>query len=449
MKSCHASGKTHNAARIALWALMRWPEDNLILTTAPTFRQVKVLWGEIADARKHARYSLPEPNATELKLGDKRYIVGVSTNDPNKFQSYHARHVLIIVDEAQGVLQAIWDAIEGIRAGGDVRVLMQGNPTISGGMYGSAWGKEKRIWNGLTISAFDTPNFSGLRMTCLQAGVERVFGDPNGRELVSLTEDELAHTKYPYLITPRWVKERLMVWGADDWRFISRVLGEFPPDDPQAIFPRAWLERASEETTEDQLRQLAGEPIQVGIDVAGGGSAETVMVARVGACILPGFPKFWPQEDPRGEIARELSILKADRRFTLGPVVIDAGGVGLHMGTHFADLRYDVYRYLFGQRPLDAEQYVNLKAEMYWGFRERLQESRVYGLVDQETRDQFANVHGKPTSSGKNQVESKEDARKRGIESPDRAEACVMAFARIIPRVEQVDFTAPYVISRI
>jgi phage terminase large subunit len=83
-----------------LWALARWRES-LVITTAPTFRQVKVLWNEIGEARKRSRIAFPEPSATELKLADKRYAVGLSTNDPNKFQSYHAAHVLIIADEAR------------------------------------------------------------------------------------------------------------------------------------------------------------------------------------------------------------------------------------------------------------------------------------------------------------------------------------------------------------
>jgi phage terminase large subunit len=82
VKACHASGKTFNAASLALWALARWPES-IVLTTAPTFRQVKVIWAEIAEARKRSRIAFPEPSATELKLGDKRYAMGLSTNDPN------------------------------------------------------------------------------------------------------------------------------------------------------------------------------------------------------------------------------------------------------------------------------------------------------------------------------------------------------------------------------
>src|SRR5262245_3621983 len=67
VKSCHASGKTYNAAAGALWELARWPES-LVITTAPTFRQVKVLWNEIGEACKRSRIKFPEPNATELKL---------------------------------------------------------------------------------------------------------------------------------------------------------------------------------------------------------------------------------------------------------------------------------------------------------------------------------------------------------------------------------------------
>jgi phage terminase large subunit len=161
VKSCHAAGKTRNSALLALWALCRWKES-LVITTAPTFRQVKVMWGEIAEARRNSRIAFPEPTATELKLADKRYAVGLSTNDPNKFQSYHASHVLIIADEAQGILNAIWEAVEGIRAGGDVRVLMQGNPTVTGGHYQDAFGRNRAIWKTFTISAFDTPNLQGL-----------------------------------------------------------------------------------------------------------------------------------------------------------------------------------------------------------------------------------------------------------------------------------------------
>jgi hypothetical protein len=55
-----------------------------------------------------------------------------------RFQGFHGR-LLIVVDEAPGVKADIWEAIEGIRAGGDVRVLALGNPTIASGPFYDAF----------------------------------------------------------------------------------------------------------------------------------------------------------------------------------------------------------------------------------------------------------------------------------------------------------------------
>ena len=40
VKACHASGKTYQAARLALWWLIRFPEGEVI-NTAPGWRQVR------------------------------------------------------------------------------------------------------------------------------------------------------------------------------------------------------------------------------------------------------------------------------------------------------------------------------------------------------------------------------------------------------------------------
>jgi hypothetical protein len=50
---------------------------------------------------------------------------------------------------------------------------------------------------------------------------------------------------------------------------------------------------------------------------------------------------------------------------------------------------------------------------------------------------------------GQIQVEPKEDARKRGVQSPDRAEAEVIAFCRVVPRQQTVTWTGEYQISPI
>src|SRR5262249_1122658 len=91
VKACHASGKTYQAARLALWWLLRYPEGKVI-NTAPSWRQVKLMWDEIRLARKQSRITYPNANATELRLCETNYIQGISTNEAVKFQGIHGRH---------------------------------------------------------------------------------------------------------------------------------------------------------------------------------------------------------------------------------------------------------------------------------------------------------------------------------------------------------------------
>jgi len=95
--------------------------------------------------------------------------VGLSTNDPNKFQSYHAAHVLILADEAQGILSNIWEAVEGIRAGGDVRVLMQGNPRSPAATTRTPSPQTAPSGRPFTISAFDHAEPPGSHLEQLLA----------------------------------------------------------------------------------------------------------------------------------------------------------------------------------------------------------------------------------------------------------------------------------------
>lgn len=164
MKACHASGKTFVAAVAVLWWVTRFP-DGIVVTTAPTWTQVeRVLWGEIHRAAQRSRIKYPALNQTELKLGPGNYAIGLSTNEGVRFQGFHGDHILIILDEAPGVLPEIYEAIEGIRAGGDVRVLALGNPTIASGPFHDAFTANRDLWRTFTISAFDTPNLAGLSL---------------------------------------------------------------------------------------------------------------------------------------------------------------------------------------------------------------------------------------------------------------------------------------------
>jgi len=403
VKACHSSSKTFTAAEAVLWWITRWP-DGKVVTTAPTWTQVeKLLWGEIHRAAVRSRISYPPLYKTNLTIEEGEcYAMGLSTNEAERFQGFHGR-VLIILDEAPGVRPVIWEAIEGIRAGGDVRVLALGNPTIASGPFYDAFTKERAGWKTFTIDAFDTPNLQGLTL----------------EELLTLPEDELDIAPRPYLVTRRWVLEKYHDWGEGHPLWQARVRGQFPTQAEDALVSLAWLEAAKYAP----IDAAPSQPVNAGLDVAGPGEDETVLAVRQGRRLLSLQP--WSQADPRGEVVAALE----PHRDSLDKVNVDSVGIGYYMAQHLRDLDFPVRDVNVGQAAEDTEKYVNLKAEMYWGLRQRLQAGDLSGLDDEMAIGQLAGIRYKHNARGQVVIESKEEARKRGVKSPDRAEAIMLAFA--------------------
>ncbi len=439
VKGCHACGKTFLAAGLPLQWLVKFKEAKCF-TTAPTERQVKTFWKDVAVARESGpiRQLLPKPSVMALNVAPDRYAYGASASAGVNIQGLHSPKVLIIADEAPGIGGEIWDALEGIRAGGDVHVLEMGNPVIPSGHFYDAFTRNAAIYQKFSISAFDTPNFQ-----------HEVTGEPITMEdLLTMTEDRLEYKPVPSLIRRRWVKERYQVWGPEHPQFQSRVMAEFPNDDPYSVFPLAWIEKATREPNEADLAQAKKHFIQVGVDVAGAGSDETVLIARAGGVIL--HMQAWPDADPRGAVLRVLGELKHRRDYRLGRVVVDTVGLGLHFASHIADQGFDVWGFQAGASAIDREHYVNQKAEAHFTLREWFREGMVSGVTDLDLQAQLSSIRYRENNRGLVEIETKDERNKRGIPgSPDREEALVLAFARIVPQSQIVTHDEQYEISRV
>jgi hypothetical protein len=427
VKGCHASGKTYTASGLPLGWLINHQEA-LVVTTAPTLRQVKTFWREIAVARNGApvKRILPEPSTTGLEISEKRYAIGASSSAGVNIQGFHNANVLIIADEAPGIESEIWQAIEGIRAGGNVHVLKLGNPVVPSGEFYDAFTKERKIHNCITISAFDTPN--------LQHETEN--RPLTLDELVNLPPERIAYAPFPSLVRRAWVIERYHAWGPNHPQWASRVLGEFPKEDPYSVFPLTWIERSKREPTPAELglakRMRSG--IQVGIDVAGPGHDETCLTARIGGIILR--QEAWADPDPRGPVLRVLGELKRHPEYPLGYVVIDTVGIGYNFALHICDNGFaeNVFGFNAGRKPIDVMQFQNAKAEVYFTCRDYFSTGEISGLGDVETEAQLSTLRYRENSRGLIEIETKEQRNKRGIPgSPDRAESLIMAFMRVVP----------------
>jgi hypothetical protein len=426
VKSCHSSGKTFSSAEAVLWWITRY-RDGIAISTAPTFTQVKkLLWGEIRKGVLGARIKYPKPlgsDYTELKLAEGNYALGISTNEGVRFQGFHSAHLLFVLDEAPGVDVAIWEAIAGAAAGGHVSILAIGNPIEAAGPFHDAFTTDRQFWKTFTISAFDTPNLQGLRLTHDGPdGKPVTLGDPNGRDLLTLSEEELDENPVPYLTTRRWVRDKFYEWGPGHPLWDSKVVGEFPEQSEDALVSLRWLEaaRISEKPEAGKLR--------FGLDVAGPGEAETVLVGHRGPRVV--LSKSWAQSDPRGDVVAELRPYKD--RGEIESINVDSIGIGWGMFLHLRDIfgADIVHAVNVGEAPDDGEHFANLKAELYWGLRQRFKDGDMAGLTDEKTIGQLTSIRYKHNSRGQIVIESKDDALKRGVPSPDRAEAWMLAFAK-------------------
>jgi phage terminase large subunit len=415
VKSCHASGKTFTAADAVLLALLLGGD---VITTAPTDDQVEgQIWRAVHTAMRDGQIPISEwghVTLKEIKLSTGERAFGRSTNQGVRFQGEHARpgsFLLIVTDEAPGLMPEIYDAIEGIRAGGDVRLLFLGNPIVASGPFYEIFAGDRIGWNRETISAFDTPNLRGLTID----------------DVLAMSPEELDTNERPYLITRRYVHEKWHEWGPDHPKYQARVLGAFPLQSDDALISLAWLEAAGyRETAYDPKRG----PLAAGIDVAGPGEDETAAwIVQHGAILDEAA---FSQADARGEV---LAFLKPWLHQGLVKVNVDSAGMGYYFAQHLCDMLPEsvtVNAINVGERPTSdkaAELFVNLKAELYWGLRERFREGAVSGLTDQTTIAQLAAIRYEHDSRGRVVIETKEKARKRGVRSPDRAEALMLAYA--------------------
>ena len=411
VKACHSSSKTFTLALAVLWWLARW-KNAVCVITAPTKLQVsRLAFGEIHSALARSVYPYPKALLTELKFNPHRYAVGFTTSVQNqnegvRFQGFHGEHVLIICDEAPGIDPKIYEAIEGIRAGGKVSLLLLGNPTISSGPFYDIFTRNLEGWKTFTISAFDTPNLEGLTL----------------EKLLTLSEDELDIAPRPYLVTRRWVVERFREWSTSHPSWESRVLGQFPSQSDDALISLSWLEKA-------KISELAisSAKARAGLDCAGPGENESVLTIRRGPRVIE--QKFWTKGDPRGEIVAALTPYKeAD---DLESVNVDAIGIGWGTHCHLLDLGFPSVPVNVGDAPRDKEKFANLKAELYWGLRLRIAAGDFSGLEDERSISQLASIRFDQDSRGRIRIEGKEEARKRGVHSPDRAESLMLAYAEL------------------
>lgn len=409
VRSCHASGKTHTCARAVAWWLVAYPGDSIVLTTAPTWKQVgDQLWGEIRDGAQRAKVALGgEVQMLKWSLGPKWYATGFATS-PNtavNLQGYHASHVLVIVDEADGIAQAIWDAIDGLTTSAHVVTLAIGNPINAG----SPWAKITRT----------------------------AETNPRARVMKIAADDVLPHSATrPYLLQSRYVERARAKWGESHPLWFAKVIAEWPTIGTDTVIPLPLLERA-------RYRSVERGPRGLGVDVARFGSARTVRT------LVEGHQFVWSRPT-----AQEDTMQTAGRVFRdiedSGPLAtwIDDGGVGGGVVDKLIhEMGKNVTPVLNGSRAFDYDHYDNRGSEMWWDLRLGFEQEMVGlacedgeavdDLIAQLARAKYdmvgSRIHVRKYGLDRGRSERHMTDEERAVLSPDRADSFVLAWNAVQP----------------
>lgn len=441
VKSCHGPGKSYTAAQIVAWWLDSSPVGEAgVITTAPSDGQVKVvLWKEIR--KTHARAKLPgRTNQKEWHMqrpGGEEVLVGFgkkpSDKDPASFQGTHFRRLLAILDEACGIPgetvdspNSLWVAADSLLSNDECRMLAIGNPDDPESEFAKVC-KPGSGWHVIEISAFDTPNFTG---------------------------EEIAPWIAVNLVGYTWVEEKRREW-VPGWQWndertavvpppgvklddahplwLSKVLGRFPTNKAAlGLIPVQWIEAA-------QKRSLTpGAPNELGVDMGAGGDSSCT-AHRQGSVVRI------MSEDHNPDTMQTCGKVVEERRATRASLVkVDKIGIGQGVVDRGKELKEPFIGVNVGCEPrcncqpdmgvhedaCNTVRFKNLKAQLWWEVRERFECGDIdLDEFDQGTASELVSLRFKRTSDGKIIIESKDEAKRRGVKSPNRAEAIMLAFA--------------------
>lgn len=403
VRAGHKVSKSNSAAIAAIWKGLL---GGRCIILAPTERQVKeIIWRELRLIKGAAPFDLGGELARDPGTGwrfpNEAQIIGFSTDEPERLGGFSGADVLFIVDEASGVDDVMFEAVEGNMAGG-ARLLIIGNPTRVTGQFHRAFHSERHLWKTLHIPSTASPNVTGER-------------------------------QIPGLATPGWIEDMKRKWGENSNLFRVRVLGEFPESEDDAMIPLAWIEEAVQR---GRLLRSAGElppPDRLALDVATGVGRDAGVVAVCGGAGCLSLESS-TEQDTMEQTGRMYQGHRAGLR-----LVVDGDGVGAGVVHRLRELGATVECFQGGEAVdegvTDASgelTFANRISWAYWRVREMLDPrtgSETFLPDDEGLIEDLASIRYKLTSSGKVQREPKDALRKRLGRSPDKGDAVVMGLA--------------------
>ena len=390
VRSGHGTGKSTTASWAMLWyVLLRFP--NKVVVTAPTsgqlfdalFAELKRWINELPDQLKVLL--TVKSDRVELAAAPSEAFISARTSraeTPEALAGVHSANVLLVVDEASGVPEKVFEAAAGSMSGHSATTILLSNPTRSSGTFYESQTRMSDSWWTRRWSCVDSP-----------------------------------------LVSDEFVDEMRARYGEESNAFRVRVLGEFPMADDDTIIPFHLVESAIRrdiEVTPD-LKPIWG------LDVARFGSDKTALCKRYGNVVTEITS--WQGLDLMqtvGRVMAEYEGLSPSMR--PNEILVDSIGVGGGVVDRLRELGAPVRGINVGEAAM-GKTYMNLRAELWFRAKGWLEDRSCKLPNDDQLMAELTAIRFSFTPGGKMKAESKDEMRKRGLKSPDLADALCLTMA--------------------
>ena len=175
------------------------------------------------------------------------------------------------------------------------------------------------------------------------------------------------------------------------------------------------------------------EDVIIGCDVARKGSASTVAIVRQGRRVLR--VEAWQGKDLMETTGRLIVLAREYRSLGHVEINVDDIGVGGGVTDRLEEQGYPVNPVIVGVPARDSERFTNLRAELFFALACRFRDGDIDIPPYSNLMSQLASLRYEIDSRGRIKIESKENMAKRGVASPDYADALMLAFADQTPGI--------------